>query len=226
MEFNTNFTQFLIKQNQIYTEQTKLQFKQEAKAASIIQAALRANRERQNLNIIRTSANIIQASYKRKIQVLKTQKIYDAIQFQGRQKFYSQMAARIQSVWRGHVTRTHVLNIQERRKQLTQIAVASAEQVEYCRQYNDHCENMIVQAKLEDQAQVVKQLSKLHHMRSTKATPGVYKPNYPVLAPTIGGKAVDDILKEEGRRQARTTFKNTRTTPKILDNIKKCVGDI
>ncbi|CAL5990905.1 Conserved_hypothetical protein [Hexamita inflata] len=63
-------------------------------------------------------------------------------------------------------------------------------------------------------------------MRSTKATPGVYKPNYPVLAPTIGGKAVDDILKEEGRRQARTTFKNTRTTPKILDNIKKCVGDI
>ena len=35
-------------------------------------------------------------------------------------------------------------------------------------------------------------------MRSTKAQPGVFKPCYPVLAPTINGKPIDDILKEEG----------------------------
>ena len=60
-------------------------------------------------------------------------------------------------------------------------------------------------------------------MRSTKVQPGVFRPNYPVLAPTIGGKKIDDILKEEGLRQARAQPKTMKTMPKVLDNINKCV---
>ena len=49
------------------------------------------------------------------------------------------MATRIQKAIRGYWIRTHVLDIKKRRMQLAQIAIASAEQAEYGRQYTEHC---------------------------------------------------------------------------------------
>lgn len=77
---------------------------------------------------------------------------------------------------------------------------------------------MAVQERAERQAALVRKLGKLHHLASTKAAPGVFRPRYPVLAPTIGGRRVDDLLKEEGRREAAATLRG-RGPVKVLDNI-------
>ena len=219
-----NFGTFLQAYHQNMLEDKKKEFKATAKAAARIQGAWRAHLVRYNYDVVKTAATLIQSMYRRKVVVLKVQQLYDATQFQLRQKFYADMATRIQRALRGYWIRKHILNIKQRRAYLSQVAIASAEQAEYCRQYTEHCNAMEQQQRLEKQADTVKKLAKLNHMRSTAAVPGIFKPNYPVLAPTIGGRPVDEVLKEEARRRARATL--TRSTPKILDNLKSCVKDV
>lgn len=128
-----NFGKFLEAYHQNMLEDKKKEFKATAKAAARIQAAWRAHLVRYNYDIVKTAATLIQSVYRRKVVVLKVQQLYDATQFQLRQKFYADMATRIQRALRGYWIRKHILNIKQRRAYLSQVAIASAEQAEYCR---------------------------------------------------------------------------------------------
>lgn len=84
-------------------------------AASVIQAAYTGFRQRAGWRRVRWAATIVQACYRRRVSVFNTQRLYDAVQYQARLRFYAAAAARIQAAYRGYASRRDVLNAAERR---------------------------------------------------------------------------------------------------------------
>lgn len=182
------------------------------KKTCVIQAFARGLLVHRRYCIVKDSAIIIQKNYRRKRAVTETDRLFDAAMYLRRKEFFDHYATVIQAAFRGFYARKYVLDASQRRKYIAAVATISANLAEEAREFSKKCAAEKVAEENQRKAAYIKSLARHHHLRSTKAIPGVYKPQFPMSPQTIDGRSIDDIIKDEGLAAAkRATLSVTRS---------------
>lgn len=178
----------------------------------LIQAFTRGYLVHRRYCIVNESAIVIQKNYLRKRAVTETNKLFDAAMYLRRKDFFDNHATVIQAAFRGFYARKYILDASQRRKYIAAVATVSANLAEEAREFSKKCAAEKVAEENQRKAAYIKSLAHQHHLRSTKAIPGVYKPQFPMSPQTIDGRPIDDIIKAEGLAVAKkATYSVTRS---------------
>lgn len=170
----------------------------------LLQAYWRGTIVRTRFTMVWKAAIAIQKNYRRKCAVERTRKLFDVVMYRRRHDFFAQKACLIQAAFRGFYIRKYVLDIEERQRYLAAVAAVSASVADEARQYNKRCGEQLA---LEEEMRKIKYISSLgnkHYLVSTKEIPGVYGSRHLSLKKKIDERPVDDLLKQEGRKLARS----------------------
>ena len=178
----------------------------------LIQAFTRGHLVHRRYCIVKESAIVIQKNYMRKRAVVETTRLFDAAMYLRRKEFFDRYATTIQAAFRGFYARKYILDASQRRRYIAAVATVSANLAEEAREFSKKCAAEKIAEENQRKAAYIKGLAHQHHLRSTKAIPGVYKPQFPISPQTINGRPLDDIIKAEGLALAkRATFSVTRS---------------
>lgn len=214
------FKEFLV-QNSSTIQDSILMVKQ----ICLIQAFTRGLLVHRRYCIVKDSAIIIQKNYLRKRAVRETDKLFDAAMYLRRKEFFDHYATMIQAAFRGFYARKYILNASQRRRYIVSVATISANLAEEAREFSKKCVAERVAEENQRKADYIKTLARQHHLRSTKAIPGVYKPQFPMSPQTIDGRPLDDIIKAEGLAAAkRATLSVTRSRTSKFPLINSAVS--
>ncbi len=122
---------------------------------------------------------------------------------QERLEFFNTNAVAIQRVFRGWLSRRRILDFRKRAVYLTQLTARNEDMRRALVDYEATTAGEVERLETEKQTQHFTALaSKLHHLVSTKAIPGVYNPPHDDLVPTVGDVPVEAFIDELGRLHA------------------------
>ena len=129
-------------------------------------------------------------------------------------------AGEIQRLWRGHYSRRYKHDFYARKQYIATVVMRGNDLRKKLEAYASECASEMERERARKREQEFKKVTEnLHHLVSTKTTPGIYNnPYFENKRPKVRGRSVEEHLKEAFKKRGKKKFmKKKYTEPQVLD---------